>query len=46
MKTWVFLRGLTRESGHWGGFLETFACIVPDSRIVVTAGCKLIRAAD
>ncbi|NMG56255.1 alpha/beta fold hydrolase [Aromatoleum aromaticum] len=34
MKTWVFLRGLTRESGHWGGFLETFACIVPDSRIV------------
>jgi pimeloyl-ACP methyl ester carboxylesterase len=23
-KTWVFLRGLTRESQHWGNFIEKF----------------------
>lgn len=24
MSTWVFLRGLTRESRHWGAFVDTF----------------------
>ena len=24
-KTWVLLRGLTREAGHWGGFGATLA---------------------
>ncbi len=24
MRTWVFLRGLVREQGHWGNFLEQF----------------------
>lgn len=34
MGTWVFLRGLTRESRHWGDFPETFARIIPDARVV------------
>lgn len=25
MTTWILLRGLARESAHWGGFLEQFA---------------------
>ena len=32
--TWVFLRGLTRESRHWGPFLEEFAQSLPGSRVV------------
>jgi len=30
MTTWIFLRGLTRESGHWGGFLPLFQQACPD----------------
>lgn len=29
MSTWVFLRGLTRESRHWGAFPEIFRQAVP-----------------
>ena len=32
--TWVFLRGLARESGHWGGFLEAFQHALPDSEVI------------
>ncbi|NMG15134.1 alpha/beta fold hydrolase [Aromatoleum bremense] len=34
MKTWIFLRGLTRETRHWGDFVDTFERIVPDARVV------------
>lgn len=32
--TWVFLRGLTRESRHWGDFVGQFQQALPDSRVV------------
>ena len=32
--TWVFLRGLTRESRHWGRFVDEFAQALPGSRVV------------
>lgn len=35
LKTWVFLRGLTRESGHWGDFAEQFQQTVPHSRVIM-----------
>lgn len=31
---WILLRGLTRESGHWGPFLTRFAQAMPDSRVI------------
>ncbi len=34
MSTWVFLRGLTRESRHWGGFIEQFQESLPGSQVV------------
>lgn len=33
MSTWVFLRGLTRESRHWGEFPATFERAVPGARV-------------
>lgn len=33
--TWVFLRGLTRESAHWGGFPQAFLHALPDTNVVV-----------
>lgn len=32
--TWIFLRGLTRESRHWGDFVGQFQQALPDSRVV------------
>jgi pimeloyl-ACP methyl ester carboxylesterase len=32
--TWVFLRGLTRESRHWGGFVDEFTQALPGSPVV------------
>lgn len=32
--TWVFLRGLARESQHWGQFLATFKNALPDSEVI------------
>lgn len=34
VKTWIFLRGLTRESRHWGDFVDVFRRTMPDSRVV------------
>ena len=34
MATWIFLRGLTRESRHWGGFVEQFQSAFPGQTIV------------
>lgn len=34
MSTWIFLRGLARESMHWGDFPEVFCRELPDARIV------------
>lgn len=34
MQTWVFLRGLSRESRHWGDFVEQFQLGIPDSEVV------------
>lgn len=33
MKTWVLLRGLTRESRHWGDFPETFRQRCADAEV-------------
>lgn len=33
MTTWVFLRGLTRESRHWGRFPELFRAEMPAARV-------------
>jgi len=33
VSTWVFLRGLTRESRHWGSFPETFRQALPDAEV-------------
>jgi pimeloyl-ACP methyl ester carboxylesterase len=32
--TWIFLRGLARESGHWGRFLVAFQQALPDSQVI------------
>lgn len=34
IKQWVFLRGLARESGHWGHFPQQFEKAVPESRVI------------
>ncbi len=33
MAHWIFLRGLTRESGHWGSFVTAFERALPGSQI-------------
>jgi len=33
MTTWILLRGLTRESRHWGGFPQHFAAALGDIRV-------------
>lgn len=33
-QTWIFLRGLSRATGHWGDFPERFAQAVPHSRVL------------
>lgn len=32
--TWVLLRGLTRESGHWGAFVERLQVAMPSARVL------------
>ena len=32
--TWIFLRGLTRESRHWGRFIAQFEAAIPASRVI------------
>lgn len=32
--TWIFLRGLARESRHWGRFLAAFQQALPDSTVI------------
>lgn len=34
MSTWVLLRGLTRESRHWGEFAQTLGQALPDAKVV------------
>ena len=34
MSTWVLLRGLTRESRHWGEFAQTLGRELPDAKVV------------
>lgn len=34
MSTWVLLRGLTRETRHWGAFPETLRRAFPDAMVV------------
>ena len=31
---WIFLRGLTRDSHHWGDFPRLFAGLVPDANVI------------
>lgn len=31
--TWILLRGLTRESGHWGDFFPAFRAAFPDADV-------------
>jgi pimeloyl-ACP methyl ester carboxylesterase len=33
-KTWIFLRGLTRESRHWGDFPDRFRDSVSDANVI------------
>jgi pimeloyl-ACP methyl ester carboxylesterase len=35
MSTWVLLRGLARERGHWGGFVEQIQATLPGSQLLV-----------
>ena len=35
MSIWILLRGLARESRHWGRFPEGFAQMVPEARVVL-----------
>lgn len=32
--TWIFLRGLARETGHWGDFVQQFQAAMPSSRVI------------
>jgi pimeloyl-ACP methyl ester carboxylesterase len=32
--TWIFLRGLTRESRHWGSFIVQFEQALPHNRVI------------
>ena len=32
--SWIFLRGLTRESRHWGAFPDTFRREIPDAQVL------------
>ena len=34
MASWIFLRGLTRETAHWGRFPADFQRALPDSRVI------------
>lgn len=34
MQTWILLRGLTRESRHWGDFVGQFQQALPDTQII------------
>jgi pimeloyl-ACP methyl ester carboxylesterase len=34
MQTWILLRGLTRESRHWGDFLGQFRQALPDTHTI------------
>ncbi|MDM0109018.1 alpha/beta hydrolase [Variovorax sp. J22R24] len=34
MSTWVLLRGLTRESGHWGAFPDMLRARLPGARVL------------
>lgn len=34
MTTWLLLRGLTRESRHWGDFPQTFRAACPDAEVI------------
>ena len=34
--TWVLLRGLTREQGHWGNFPHRLAAALPPGSVVLT----------
>ena len=34
MDTWILLRGLTRETAHWGRFADDFQSAWPDARVV------------
>jgi pimeloyl-ACP methyl ester carboxylesterase len=35
MSTWVFLRGLTRESRHWGRFPEVFCETLAEAKVIL-----------
>ena len=35
LHTWVFLRGLARESRHWGNFVSTFQHVLPSQVIAL-----------
>lgn len=34
MRTWILLRGLTRDNRHWGNFPELFAAALPGAQIL------------
>lgn len=36
MSTWILLRGLTREQGHWGAFVPTLQAMLPAGSQILT----------
>lgn len=34
MAVWIFLRGLTRETAHWGSFPALFQCTLPGTQVI------------
>jgi pimeloyl-ACP methyl ester carboxylesterase len=36
MTTWILLRGLTREAGHWGAFLSQLRAVLPADDLLLT----------
>jgi pimeloyl-ACP methyl ester carboxylesterase len=45
---WVFLRGVARESAHWGSFVDTWGAALPSTQVVCPdlAGCGQAAAVD
>lgn len=42
-KTWVFMRGWGRESGHWSGFVDRFKACFPEDHVMTVDHAGLGR---
>jgi pimeloyl-ACP methyl ester carboxylesterase len=48
MSTWIMLRGLTRESRHWGSFSSLVQAALPDDRVALIdlPGCGMLNGME